>query len=105
MAALFPASEMGCSNSALGSRDRPAWQFHRQWILHFWSKAYRQTSNLLDETLFRNLGPTLQTPGRHFQEIIRHARIGVCQPIQDIFERKLGIFVTGFAPSNQAFRF
>ena len=54
----------------------------------------------LDKCLLANFRPTLQTPGRHFQNVIRHARIGTRQLIQNVVEGDFGILATGFVAGD-----
>jgi hypothetical protein len=44
-----------------------------------------------------NSGPALQASRRNFRDVIRHARIGTRQPIEDVVEWHLGGIATGFA--------
>ena len=49
-----------------------------------------------------NRSATLQTPRRHFQNVICDTRIGTREPIENVLEWELGIIRTGFAPIDQA---
>jgi hypothetical protein len=57
------------------------------------------------EGLLCNRPAALQTPGRHFQNVIRHARIATCQAVEKVVEWDFGIFATGFATGDHALCF
>jgi hypothetical protein len=58
----------------------------------------------LHERLFSDLRPALQTSGRHFQNVIRYARIGARHAIKNVVEWQLSSCATGFAAGDHALR-
>src|SRR5215471_7295732 len=46
-----------------------------------------------NQRLFENLSPAVRTFRRFFQNVIRHARIGSGDPVENVIERNLSTFL------------
>jgi hypothetical protein len=75
-------------------------------LMRGWRTLQKKPTSPVPERFFKNVPPAVRTLRRCFQNVIRHARIGAGNPIEDVIERDLGILlIAGFTRFDQPLGF